>query len=202
MVKIRLRRVGAKKQPSYRIVVADSRSPRDGRFIETIGSYNPRTEPETIRYKEDRALHWLSVGAQPTAAVARMLEKKGTMARFARLRAGEPLEALLAEAEAAAQAQPVVSSKTEAVPAVQEVVEKEALDEGELETEPLVEAPDQGEEETEAEAAVQAQPVVSSKTEAVPAVQEVVEKEASDEEELEPELLVEAPDQGEEETEA
>ena len=73
MVRIRLRRVGAKKQPSYRIVVADQRSPRDGRFIENIGHYNPRTEPETVQVKADRARHWLSVGAQPSQAVHRLL---------------------------------------------------------------------------------------------------------------------------------
>ena len=77
MVKIRLRRVGAKKQPSYRVVVTDSRAPRDGRFIETIGHYNPRTDPPTVVIKEDRALYWLSVGAQPSDAVARFLEKLG-----------------------------------------------------------------------------------------------------------------------------
>lgn len=117
MVKIRLRRVGKKKQPSYRITVADSRAPRDGRFIEVIGFYNPRTEPETVQIKEERALHWLNVGAQPTQAVARLLEKQGTTARLARLRGGEPLETLVAEAEAAAQAQPAASAKMKPSPA-------------------------------------------------------------------------------------
>ena len=77
MVKIRLRRTGAKKKPSYRVVVADSRSPRDGRFIEIIGHYNPRTEPVTFNLKEDRALHWLSIGAQPTDTVKGLFEKSG-----------------------------------------------------------------------------------------------------------------------------
>ncbi|MBN1179702.1 MAG: 30S ribosomal protein S16, partial [Anaerolineae bacterium] len=108
MVKIRLRRVGAKKQPSYRIVVADSQAPRDGRFIESIGFYNPRTEPATVEYDEGRALYWLSVGAQPTDSIIRMFKKNGTLARSARLKAGEPLEALLAEA--AAQEQPAAGS--------------------------------------------------------------------------------------------
>ncbi len=99
MVKIRLRRVGAKKQPSYRVVVADSRSPRDGRFIEVVGFYNPRTEPETVTIQEDRALHWLSVGAQPTEAVHRLLQKQGTLDRLERLKQGESLEVLVAEAE-------------------------------------------------------------------------------------------------------
>ena len=101
MVKIRLRRVGAKKQPSYRVVVADSRSPRDGRFIETIGFYNPRTEPQTVEIREDRALYWLSRGAQPTDAVAGLLTRQGTMDRLARYKSGESLDVLLAEAAAA-----------------------------------------------------------------------------------------------------
>ena len=79
MVRIRLRRVGAKKQPSYRVVVADQRSPRDGRFIEIIGHYNPRTDPPTVVIKEDRALHWLSTGAQPSDPVGRMLKNLGIM---------------------------------------------------------------------------------------------------------------------------
>lgn len=82
MVKIRLRRVGAKKQPSYRIVVANSESPRDGKFIENIGFYNPRTEPETVELKKDRALYWLTVGAQPTDAVRRLLVNQGVVAEL------------------------------------------------------------------------------------------------------------------------
>lgn len=77
MLRIRLRRVGAKKQPSYRIVVAESTSPRDGRFVEVVGHYNPRTEPETVEVKTDRAVYWLSRGATPSPAVERMLKKQG-----------------------------------------------------------------------------------------------------------------------------
>ena len=77
MVKIRLRRVGAKKKPSYRLVIADSRSPRDGAFIEIIGHYNPLTDPETLVINEEKALHWLSQGAQPTDTAARLLTKAG-----------------------------------------------------------------------------------------------------------------------------
>jgi len=106
--------VGGKKQPSYRIVVAESTAPRDGKFVEVIGFYNPRTEPETVQLKEERALHWLGVGAQPTDAVARMLKNAGTIERLARLRAGEALDVLVAEAEAAA-AQRVISPKTNPV---------------------------------------------------------------------------------------
>lgn len=76
-VKIRLRRVGAKKQPSYRVVVADSRSPRDGRFIEVIGHYNPRTKPTTIVIDADKARKWIGNGALPTESVASLLYRAG-----------------------------------------------------------------------------------------------------------------------------
>jgi small subunit ribosomal protein S16 len=82
MVKIRLRRTGAKKRPSYRLVVADVRSPRDGAFIQIIGHYNPLTDPETIVIDEEKALHWLRQGAQPTATAARLLSKTGIMEKF------------------------------------------------------------------------------------------------------------------------
>jgi small subunit ribosomal protein S16 len=111
MVKIRLRRMGAKGQPSYRIVAADKESPRDGRFLEILGSYNPRTVPETIEVKEDRVYHWMSEGAQPSDSVARLFSSVGLLDRYARFKQGEALEKLLAEAESAAAARPV-SPKT------------------------------------------------------------------------------------------
>jgi len=77
MVKIRLRRVGAKKKPSYRVVVADSRAPRDGAFIAIIGHYNPLTDPETVVMDEEKARYWLEQGAQPTDTAARLLAKAG-----------------------------------------------------------------------------------------------------------------------------
>lgn len=77
MLRIRLRRVGKKKQPHYRLVVADSRAPRDGAFIETIGTYNPLTQPETVTVKEDRAREWLSKGAVPSDRVQRILASQG-----------------------------------------------------------------------------------------------------------------------------
>lgn len=83
MVKIRLRRTGSKKKPTYRVVVADSRSPRDGRFVEIIGYYDPRTEPITFNIHEDRMRHWLSVGAQPTDTVQKLLKNSGAMERLA-----------------------------------------------------------------------------------------------------------------------
>ena len=76
-VKIRLMRVGKKKQPTYRVVVADSRSPRDGRFIEILGQYAPRHEPSLVNIDGDRALHWLQNGAQPTEGAAKLLEIAG-----------------------------------------------------------------------------------------------------------------------------
>jgi small subunit ribosomal protein S16 len=82
MVKIRLRRVGAKNSPSYRIVVADSRSPRDGAFINIIGHYNPSTEPATVQIDEEQAMHWLGKGAQPTATVVRLLKQAGIIEKF------------------------------------------------------------------------------------------------------------------------
>jgi len=75
-VKLRLTRVGSKKNPIYRVVAADSRSPRDGKFIEIVGRYNPQTEPSTIELDEDRVRDWLSKGAQPTESVARLLKAK------------------------------------------------------------------------------------------------------------------------------
>ena len=82
MLRIRLRRTGARKHPSYRLVVADSRSPRDGAFVEIIGNYDPMTNPETIVIKEERALHWLRQGAQPSVTTARLLGKAGILEKF------------------------------------------------------------------------------------------------------------------------
>lgn len=130
-MKIRLRRMGKKKQPTYRVVVADSRSPRDGRFIETIGFYNPRTEPPTVQIKEDRALYWLSQGAQLTDAVARLLRNKGTLDRFARWKEGEDLESLLAEVA-------VEEFLAEEVAPEEAVVEEEKPEEEAAPTEPEV----------------------------------------------------------------
>jgi small subunit ribosomal protein S16 len=112
MVRIRLRRVGLKKQPSYRIVVTDQRNARNGSFIEIIGTYNPRTRPSTEVVDEARVLYWLSVGAQPTEAVEGILRRQGTLDRFARLRQGEAIEVLAAEAEAARAAAEPISPKT------------------------------------------------------------------------------------------
>jgi small subunit ribosomal protein S16 len=120
MLRIRLSRTGAKKQPSYRIVVADVESKRDGRIVERIGHYNPRLDPVDYRINEDRALYWLSVGAQPSDPVRRLLAHQGTMDRLVRLRQGEPKEDLVAEFLGAA---PVESAEEAVVEPVEADVE-------------------------------------------------------------------------------
>ncbi|MBN2169212.1 MAG: 30S ribosomal protein S16 [Actinobacteria bacterium] len=82
MVRIRLRRVGKKKQPSYRVVVADSRKPRDGKYIESIGTYNPLTEPSSIELNSERALYWLNQGAQPSNQVQNLMKINGVWDEF------------------------------------------------------------------------------------------------------------------------
>ena len=102
MVRLRLRKVGSKAQQSFRLVAAESEHPRDGRFLENLGSYNPRTEPATIVLDEARILHWLSVGAQPSESVVKLFKVTGTTERFARLKTGVAPEVLAAEAAEAA----------------------------------------------------------------------------------------------------
>ncbi|MFP4661136.1 MAG: 30S ribosomal protein S16 [Halanaerobiales bacterium] len=81
-VKIRMRRMGSKRNAFYRLVVADSRKPRDGRFIEELGYYNPTTEPATVKIDEEKALQWLNDGALPSDTVKSLLKKEGIMAKF------------------------------------------------------------------------------------------------------------------------
>lgn len=110
MIRIRLRRMGAKRKAFYRIVVADSRSPRDGRFIETIGTYDPQKDRfEGVTLKEERAAHWLSVGAQPSDSVAMMLRKVNLLDEKNK---PIPLSATSAEVEPAADA-PAVATTVE-----------------------------------------------------------------------------------------
>jgi small subunit ribosomal protein S16 len=101
MVRIRLRRIGLRGQPTYRIVAADKESPRDGRFLEILGFYNPRTQPATIHIKEDRLYHWMKNGAQPSESVEQIFKSAGVMERFERFKKGEPVETLVKEAEEA-----------------------------------------------------------------------------------------------------
>ena len=128
-VKIRLMRVGKKKQPSYRVVVADARSPRDGRFIEIIGQYAPRQEPSLVTIDSDRALHWLRNGAQPTEEASKLLEITGVWEAYrqatgkapaAKPKAKTPKAKTVKEAPApaaAAPAAPAEAAPVEAAPA-------------------------------------------------------------------------------------
>ncbi len=84
--RIRLRRMGAKKRPFYRVIVADSRAPRDGKFIEEIGYYDPTTNPATIKIDEEKALRWLTNGARPSDTAKSLFQKQGIMAKFAESR--------------------------------------------------------------------------------------------------------------------
>jgi len=101
MVRIRFRRVGARNQASFRIVAADKESPRDGRYLEVLGMYNPRTNPSTVRVDEARLFHWMSNGAQPSDSVRQTLQSAGTWERWERFKGGESLDSLIQEAEAA-----------------------------------------------------------------------------------------------------
>ncbi len=103
MVRIRLRRVGFRNQPSYRIVVAEKESPRDGRFLEIVGFYNPRSDPSQLEIKEDRVYHWLGKGAQPSESVTSLFKQAGLLDRFTRSQKGESMEKLMEEAKAAYQ---------------------------------------------------------------------------------------------------
>jgi small subunit ribosomal protein S16 len=104
--------MGSKAQPTYRIIAADKEAPRDGRFLEILGSYNPRTEPATIVLQEDRVYDWLSKGAQPSESAEAVFRSAGLLDRYARYKKGEALETLLAEAKAATDARNI-NVKTE-----------------------------------------------------------------------------------------
>ncbi len=117
MIRIRLTRVGKKGRPSYRIVVADVRAPRDGSYLEWIGNYDPMANPPAVTLKQDRAAHWLSMGASPSDAVARILDQQGLMERAHTFknRGRDTSEAATSDAPAAATA--VADAPTDDVPA-------------------------------------------------------------------------------------
>ncbi|MDQ1459926.1 MAG: small subunit ribosomal protein [Actinomycetota bacterium] len=122
-VKIRLMRVGKKKQPTYRVVVSDARSPRDGRFLEIIGQYAPRQEPSLVTIDSERALHWLNVGAQPTESAAKLLQISGVWDAYkdanGKVAASKPKVKSKAKTvkEAPAAAAPAAPAAPAAVPA-------------------------------------------------------------------------------------
>jgi small subunit ribosomal protein S16 len=125
MVKIRLMRVGKRKQPSYRVVVADSRSPRDGRIIEAIGHYHPRQEPSEVVIDSDRAVHWLQQGAQPSDAVKKLLRISGAWSVFT----GEEPLAPLAPAPAEGRRRATAAASVDETPATPEGEEPAELPE-------------------------------------------------------------------------
>jgi small subunit ribosomal protein S16 len=112
MVRLRLRKVGSKAQQSFRIVAAEREHPRDGRFLENLGFYNPRTQPATIELDETRVYQWLKNGAQPSESVQKLFRVTGTMARYERFKGGEAVETLAAEAAAAATVRNTTSKTT------------------------------------------------------------------------------------------
>ena len=166
-VSIRLSRGGAKKRPYYRIVVSDSRAPRDGKYLEQIGTYNPmlpKDSGERVKLNEDRARHWLSVGAQPTDRVARFLDAAGVKERAARNnpKKGEPGEqakeraeekaAKIAAAEEARKAAEEEAKAAAAAPAEEPAAEEPAAEDAAAEEAPAAEeaaAEDAGEEKAE-----------------------------------------------------
>jgi len=115
-VKIRLSRVGAKKQPTYRIVVAEERSKRDGRLVEQLGHFDPRTEPPTIVLNEERARYWLGVGARPTNALGIILRRAGISDQYVRQRAARKSKSAQAAEEAAKATAPAASAPASETP--------------------------------------------------------------------------------------
>ena len=201
MVRIRLRRAGGKGQPTHRIVAANRESPRDGRFIEILGDYNPRTEPSTIRTKEDRIYYWLSVGAQPTDAVLQIFRVVGLMERYQRYKDGEDIEVLVAEGKQVEKDRNVdprtrrddlvkksaPKKKEEPVEEAAAVVDADAeADVADVETEPEVAIPEPEAEVSDAETEADV-----ADAEAEPAAEEVEEQEVQEPEvEAEPEADV------------
>ena len=165
--RIRLRRMGANKRPFYRVVVADQRSPRDGRFIENIGKYHPLEDPSLIEIDEERALHWLRVGAQPSAQVRNLMNKIGIWDKFvaerpnvagqirqrdAEVEAGKPKLSKKAAAKATAAAEGAAAPAPVVVePIVEAIVEV---------PEPVAESPVEATPEPEPEAAPEAEAAV------------------------------------------
>jgi len=125
-VKLRLRRMGKKRQPVYKVVAADVRSPRDGKFIEAIGLYNPKTDPATVEIKEDRVNYWLNVGALPTATVKNLLQQEGILYKRELEKKGLSEEEVSAKIDEWAQAKEAKSAKVEKVKQDKQQAEEKA----------------------------------------------------------------------------
>jgi small subunit ribosomal protein S16 len=126
MVRLRLRKVGSKAQQAFRIVAAEREHPRDGRFLENLGFYNPRTDPATIDLDEARVYVWLKNGAQPSESVLKLFRATGTLARFERFKGGEAAETLAAEAQTAANVRNVTRKTTSTTVAARPSKKKKA----------------------------------------------------------------------------
>jgi small subunit ribosomal protein S16 len=220
MVRIRLRRVGARNQASFRIVAAEKEAPRDGRFLEILGHYNPRTEPSTVVVDEARLFHWLKNGAQPSEAVVDALRALGTWDRWERFKDGEELEVLLKEAEEsreevdprtrrddligkrkkkskARRKEEEAEAEAEAEEAVEEPAE-EAEAEQEVEAEELAEAEEEAEKEAESEEPVEAEETPEAEPDETEEPEEVEEPEEASEDEPEEESEEVEPEEAEE----
>jgi len=175
-LRIRLARGGAKKRPFYRIVVADSRSPRDGRFIEKIGSYNPmvaKDHPERIKLDEDRAKHWISVGATPSDRVARFLGQANIIAMPAipqQTKKNQPKAKTLERMKEAEEAKAAAAAAAAAAPAVEAPAEEAPAEEAPAEAAPAEEAP-----------AEEAAPTEEAPAEEVPAAEAAAEEAPAEE---------------------
>ena len=172
-VKLRLRRMGKKKQPIYKVVAADARSPRDGKFLEAIGLYNPLTNPHTVNIKEDRALYWLSVGAQPTDTVKSLFTQNGIMLKKELLGRGLSEDKIKAEMDDWAK-------KREAKLKSSTVKKKQSKKAAAKQAEAAVEVPDdKAEEEIKSEETKKEETEVKAEekveAEAAPAVEEKTE---------------------------
>jgi len=215
-VKIRLRRLGRKKRPFYRIIAADSRSPRDGKFIEEIGFYDPLTEPATVNVEEDRIMYWLGVGAEPSKTVKNILSRQGIILKFDLQRKGVPEEKISEELKKwevmqiervrrielkkteAAEAKKKAKEEAEAEKAESEKAEAKATEKAKaetIETEEPVEESKETETSTEKsdKEAVEPEPVKDEATE------EPVEEKASAEEKIEETGEEEGPEKASEE---
>lgn len=166
-VKIRLARAGAKKTPFYRVVVADARAPRDGRFIEILGRYNPRTDPSTIQIDVDRVDAWLAKGAQPTEAVEKLIAIARNPEREAPVRETKPSKKSAARA-AAAETKPAEAPETKTGEVVEAVEAEEASAEAPVAEEPVAEVVE-AEEPAENEEAAPAATDVDESTDDTPA---------------------------------
>ena len=136
MLRIRLTRVGKKKQPAYRIVVADSRSPRDGAFLKIIGHYDPLTDPATLVIKEEQAIHWLQRGAQPSEAAAKLLTRAGVMERAGKQPFVYKIKPAAGKAEKKASAAEAEAPAAEAEASAAEAAPKAGATKGKRKKEP------------------------------------------------------------------